>query len=154
MNRAQFQVQYLMMKNTKEMITSLLLFVAALFLTAIAPSLLLRYVYAGQQLLAEPKLLEYIPLVSSLVASLYFIYAVVGCIIRSNKIKHLMNEVEMMSDLDIDSELSEVEIAELESIVDEAITKKKPAIKAGRKAGVKTASKKVAKKTTKRKTEK
>ena len=136
MTKNQFQVQYLMMKNNKEMLTSLLMFVAALFVTIIAPSLLLRYVYAGQQLLVEPKLMEYIPLVSAVVACLYFVYAIVGCLIRSRKIKLLMNQVEMMSDLDVTAGLNEDEISELEAIVDEAIAKKKPIRKVARKKTV------------------
>jgi len=142
MTKSQFEVQYLMMRNIKEMITSLLMFVAALFVTIIAPSLLLRYLYAGQQLLEEPKLLEYIPLLSAIIASLYFIYAIVGCLIRSNKIKHLMSQVDMMSDLDVDAQLNEAEIAELESIVDEAIAKKKPTAKTAKKSASKRSSQK------------
>jgi len=142
MTKNQFQVQYLMMKNSKEMLTSLVMFVAALFVTIIAPSLLLRYVYAGQQLMEEPKLMEYIPLVSAIVASLYFIYAIVGCLIRSNKIKLLMNQVDMMSDLDVEASLNEDEIAELESIVDKAIAKKQPARQAVKKTSTKSSVKK------------
>ena len=141
-----------MMKSIKEVLASLLLFLAALFLTAIAPSLLLRYVYAGQQLLAEPKLLEYIPLGSFVIAILFFIYSLVGCLIRSRTIKQLMSNLELMGDVDVSTQLTEKEIAELESIVDDAIAQKKPAKKSTRKVARKTATKTT--KSTRRKTKK
>lgn len=91
-----FQVQYLRQQSTQRMIEALTLFVGALFITALLPSLLVRYVYAGQPLLEQPPLLDVIPVVSFIIAVFYFIFAVAGNIMREMKIRGL--EAQLMSE--------------------------------------------------------
>lgn len=82
-------------KNQTTMITAVAVLVASLFVTAILPTLLLRYVYAGQ-LFEQPMLLEYIPVVSFVVGVGYFLVSVVGNAMRALRIMKL--EKEMMMD--------------------------------------------------------
>lgn len=92
----QFQVQYLRQQSTQRMLESLTLFVGALFVTALLPSLLVRYVYAGQPLLEQPPLLDVIPVVSFIIATFYFIFVVAGNIMREMKIRQL--ETQLMTE--------------------------------------------------------
>lgn len=122
MTSTQFQIQALRQKSLYQMMVSLVMFVAALFMTAILPSLLLRYVYAGQQLLAEPKALEMIPLISFAAAAVYFIYVIIACARREMEIARLMREVELVEADVID--LPDSEVKRLEEIVDSALKTK------------------------------
>ena len=142
----------LRMSNIYMMLVSLTLFVAALFVTAILPSLLLRYVYAGQQLLAEPKALEYIPLVSFAIATLYFIYALIATTLSEIKIRRIINH-DCYPQAD-EAELTDSELTELEAMVDAAIAEKSNNTKTKRSSSkTKRTSKPKAKKSTrKRKT--
>lgn len=72
-----FKVSRLRAKNQNTMITAITVLVAALFTIALLPSLLIQYVYAGQQLFKQPALLEYIPVVSFVAGMGYFLFAVV-----------------------------------------------------------------------------
>lgn len=93
-----FKIQQLRMKNQTAMVSSIALIVFALFVSAILPSLLVRYVYAEQQLFEQPALLEYIPVASFLLGVGYFIYAVIANFMREKRAKYLEMEMEMMGD--------------------------------------------------------
>jgi len=123
MNCCEAKTLELRVANIYMILVSLLLFMAALFSTAILPQILLRYLYAGQKLTAEPKLLEMIPLVSFGIATLYFLYALVVTTLREMKIKRMKTN-DCQHDRETDADLSDSELAELEAIVDEAISSK------------------------------
>ena len=148
MNHPKNNTLDLRIANIYMVLVSMLLFVAALFMTAILPSLLIRYLYAGgQNLLTEPKLLEYIPLVSFSIATVYFVYVVVAITLNEMKIKRMVANGESHRNMEVDTELTESELMELEAIVDEAIAEKaKPRKKSA------TRKKTTSKKTTARKT--
>lgn len=89
----QFQVAQLRQKNQTKALESVAVFLLALFVTAILPSLLIQYVYAGQQLFEQPPLLELIPVVSFVIAVGFFIYAAVTNMMREVKAARLEKEL-------------------------------------------------------------
>lgn len=93
----QFQIQYLRTQNMQRILESICIFIAALFVSAILPSLIVRYVYAGQALFEQPPILDVIPVVAFVVAVGYFLFAVVGNLLREKKIMQL--EREMMGEM-------------------------------------------------------
>lgn len=72
------------------------IFILALFVTAFLPQLLFQFVFANQQLTAEPPVIQYIPVVSFAAAILYFIYATVMVMMKKMKINQLEKEISMM----------------------------------------------------------
>jgi hypothetical protein len=60
----QFQIEQLRAKNMYKTMEALFILVAALFVSALLPSLMVRYVYANQQLFEEPLALQIVPLVA------------------------------------------------------------------------------------------
>src|SRR5258708_4276698 len=92
----QFEISQLRQQNVVKMIESIAVFVFALFVTAFLPQLLFKYFYANQQLTEQPALFDYIQVGSFLVGVVYFLYAAVGNIQRTMKLKKL--EKVMMSD--------------------------------------------------------
>ncbi len=93
---AQFHIKQLRAKSLLMMVESLSVFVAALFTSALLPSLLFRYMYANAQLVEQPKILEYIPVVAFVVGIGYFLVAAVGNIMREIKIMKLTKELNEM----------------------------------------------------------
>jgi hypothetical protein len=83
--------------NQTVMLTSIAVLLASLISTAILPTLLIRYMYAGQQLFEQPALLEYIPVVSFVIGMGYFVYAVVSNLMRSMHIANLEKQMELDS---------------------------------------------------------
>lgn len=88
-----FKVSQLRSKNQIAMTTAVAVMVAALFITALLPSLMVRYYYAGQQLLQEPVLLQYIPLVSFIIGVGYFLFALVTNLLRAKRANYLENQI-------------------------------------------------------------
>lgn len=68
----------------------------AIMAIAILPSLLLRYFYDATTLIEQPKLLEYIPVAAFVVATIYFLKALIGNMRREKMIGQLMAEAEAM----------------------------------------------------------
>jgi uncharacterized membrane protein len=89
----QFQIAQLRQKNQTKALESIAVFLLALFVTAILPSLLIQYVYAGQQLFEQPMVLELIPVISFAIAVAYFIYAAVANWRRESKAARLEREM-------------------------------------------------------------
>jgi flagellar biosynthesis protein FliQ len=89
----EFQVEQLRARNLQRTLESLLVFILAIFVSALLPSLLVRYLYAGQQLFEEPQLLQYIPVVSFVIGVAYFIYAVVTNLMREMKATRLERQM-------------------------------------------------------------
>jgi hypothetical protein len=102
----EFQINQLRAKNLQRTLESLSVFILAIFVSALLPSLLVRYVYAGQQLFEEPELLQYIPLVSFVIGIAYFIYALVSNIMREMKIDRLERQMMGMGNTGSTSELT------------------------------------------------
>ncbi len=121
-----FKVTQLRAKNQNAMLTAVTTMVAALFVTAILPSLLVQYVYAGQQLFTQPMLLEYIPVVSFGVGVTTFLVAVVGNIFRAKRIKFLEKQIEVEGCCYCNED--EEVLAELETLA-EALVKEEKATK-------------------------
>ncbi|HEX7017654.1 MAG TPA: hypothetical protein VF209_01975 [Patescibacteria group bacterium] len=123
---------------------AILVIFAAIFVTAILPSLLIQYVFSGQALFEQPPVLQYIPVVSFVIGIGYFIYAMVGNILREGKARRYDLEAEAMGD-DCGCGHDHSDLAELEAMLDEvesqAEMKSSPARKTTRKAGKKTAKK-------------
>jgi len=118
-----FKVSQLRAKNQNAMLTAVAVLIAALFVTALLPSLLIQYVYAGQQLFKQPVLLEYIPVVSFVVGVGSFLVAAVGNVLRCKRIKFLENQLETESCTCCEDD-DEV-LAELESLAETLIAEKK-----------------------------
>ncbi len=89
----EFQISQLRAKNMQRTLESLLVLILAIFVSALLPSLLVRYVYAGQQLFEEPQALQYIPLVSFVIGIGYFIYTVVTNMMREMKATRLERQM-------------------------------------------------------------
>lgn len=94
----QFQVNQLRQKNQVKALEAIAVFLLALFVTAILPSLLIQYVYANQQLFEQPLVLELIPMVSFVVATAYFIYVAVTNWMREAKAARMEREMMGVSD--------------------------------------------------------
>ncbi len=92
-----FQVQQLRARNLQRILESIATSVLAFVVAAFLPSLLVKYLYAGQQLFEEPALLGYIPVACFVVAVGYFIYAMVTNAMREMKAMRLEKEVMTMS---------------------------------------------------------
>jgi len=133
-----FQIQQLRAKNLAKILETIAAYLAALFITALLPSLLVRYLYSSDQLMTEqPVLLEYIPVITFVVAVGYMIYAIIGNFKRERLAKRLEAELEAMA-MDGDgccggghhhdhggsADISAEEMRELESIVDNALKTK------------------------------
>lgn len=129
-----FQIQQLRARNLAATLETILAFLAALFITALLPSLLVRYLYSADQMMTEqPVILEYIPVVSFIFAVGYLVFTVIGNIRREKLAKKLESQLAMM-DMDSDgccgghhhsdSDVSETEMRELEDIVDSALNSK------------------------------
>lgn len=144
-----FKVSQLRAKNQNAMLIAVATLLAALFVTALLPSLLIQYVYAGQQLFQQPVLLEYIPVVSFVIGIGSFLVAAVGNAIRCKRIKFLESQIETESCECCEDD--DAVLAELESLA-EALVEEKKTVKKKRAAPKKKLAKKKAtsKKTTKK----
>jgi hypothetical protein len=91
-----FRISQLRQDKIILILESISIFILALFVAIFLPQLLFQFVYAGQQLTAEPATLQYIPVVSFTVAILYFLYATVMVVMKKMKIMKLEKELEML----------------------------------------------------------
>ncbi len=126
MNELQLKIQDLRAKNVQVLLEAITVTIVTLVINSMLPLLLVKYVYANKQLLTAPPIFNYINVGSFLVTVLYFTYAFVSNFGREKQIKTLMFEFE--SD-ELDEELSDTELEELEEIVDQALSKRKPKTK-------------------------
>jgi hypothetical protein len=152
----QFQIDQLRKDKMIVVMEAIAIQVFALFVSAYAPQLLLRYYYQNQQLFEEPALLTYIPVASFAVGALFFIYAVVSNILRWRKIKQLEEEMLFIGsddacgcggDCQCGSETNWDELDELDKIVEEAIAESKAEAKKAVSKSKKATSKPAAKST-------
>jgi hypothetical protein len=148
-----FEIERLQRDRVLVAIESVAVVVFALFTSAILPSLLVRYVYAQQQLFEQPKLLEYIPVAAFAIGAGFGVYALVLSIrnaLRTRKLLQELEEVSLMDDMSCcggncgcgDENWKELE--ELESMVD-TVLEDKPKKKAASAKPTKKAAKKSSK---------
>lgn len=150
----EFKIQQLRTKNLTAAVETIAVTMGAVVANMLIPQLLLQYVYTDPSAfgLEAPAVFTYMPLVTYGIALAYFVYAMVGNIMRCKKANVLEQEL-MLTGGDCcsdgtccnsdEEEISEDELKELERIVDEAL---KPAKKTTKKKIAKTAKKKTAKK--------
>ena len=125
MNLHKFQIQYLRQKNLQALMESLVVMIGAIFVAILLPQVLVRFLYANQQLVTEPMLLQYIPVVALALGVLQMLVTFVGNFIRERQLikleRTLVTEVNQSS-----SSIDESELKELEKMVDSALTKHAP----------------------------
>lgn len=122
MSHTHIKIADLRQQSVQKVLESILGLVAALYTTLILPQLLLRYVYADQQLTAEPRTLELIPVVTFGLAIAYMLYAAISNISRSKEIKKLLAQAEQSGcDCGCDNDMSDAELAELEAMVEDVL---------------------------------
>ena len=98
----QFKIQQLRTKSLLKTLESIAVFMFSLFLTLFLPNILVRYVYAGQQLFEQPAILEYLPMITFAIGVAYFLYAMVTNLMREMAAQKLEKEVESMVGCDCD----------------------------------------------------
>lgn len=79
-------------------IEAIAVMVFSLFAIVLLPQLLIQYVYANQQLLEAPALLEYIPVAFFALGAGFFAYAVVANIMLWMKVRKWEAELEAVGD--------------------------------------------------------
>ncbi len=143
------KIQNLRAKNSQTLLEAITITIVALVINSMLPLILVKYVYAGKQLLQAPPIFDYIAVTSFAVTIIYFLYAFVANFKREKEIAKLMEELELG---DVDELLTDEELKELENIVDEALNKKATKKKAAKtKTAKKTSRSTKAKKQTKKK---
>ncbi len=88
----EFQISQLRQQNVVLALESLMVFVAALFTTALLPQILFKYLYAKAQLTEEPALLARIPDIAFAIGAAFFIFAVVKSFMNMMKVARLEKE--------------------------------------------------------------
>jgi len=122
----QFKIQNLRSTTMQRTTEGLFVVVASLFVTALLPSLLIKYFYANAQLFEQPKLLEYIPVATFVISVAYIVFVIFGNMTRGAKIRQAETELAIANSL-VSNDLgtTQEELAELEKIVDNALAKPK-----------------------------
>lgn len=126
----QHQIKSMQIANTQKVMEAIMVTFAALFTMAVLPSLLVQYVYADQNLVEAPPVLEYIPVACFAVSILYTVYVIFMNMKRGAKIKQLEQELAFVAGADDSMNASmtdDAELKELEKMVDEAMATKAPA---------------------------
>jgi len=144
----QFQIQSLRAINQQRILESILIFIAALFVSALLPSLLIQYVYADQMLTEAPLVIEHMSGVTFAIAVLYLLYVLFGIFLRGKRIAQLEREMAILSDTSSEQLPDESELKELEALVDEALQSSKSANKSASKTAKKSRTKRVSKRKT------
>lgn len=127
----QFRINELRALNTQRTLEGIFIIVLALFVSALLPSILLRYFYADVQLFEQPLVLEYIPVASFAIAAAYSLYIMLGNFARGKQIKQMKEELALTVDIETAADLgtTEEELKELEAIVDEALKQQEASVK-------------------------
>ena len=118
-------IQDLRARNQQKVLEAIMVGIVALMTVALLPSILVQYFYDVATLTAEPEVLRNIPVVSYILTAGYFLYAVVGNLMREKKIKQLLSQAESVgapaATSMTDAAISDEELAELEAMVDEVL---------------------------------
>ncbi|MEX0896242.1 MAG: hypothetical protein WDZ94_04935 [Patescibacteria group bacterium] len=124
MNATQFKINQLRMTNIQKLLEGLVVLLGAIFITALLPQLLFKYLYADAALTETPMLLEYMSDVVFGFGMAYLVYIIAGAFNRGKQIVQL--ERQMMTGDDSDNTIQdETELKELEALVDEALASQK-----------------------------
>lgn len=91
-----FKINKLLQEKMILIMETIAIFILALFVSVFLPQLLFQFVYATQELTAEPQALRYIPVVSFSVAILYFVYATVLVVMKKVQIMKLEKELSLL----------------------------------------------------------
>lgn len=89
------KIQQLRLKNIQKIMEFIGVMIMVIFINALLPQLLLQYVYAGQELFAPPAALNIIPLVSFVLAVIYFVYVLLGNLRRGMQISKMQRAYDM-----------------------------------------------------------
>ena len=119
---AKFKIKTLKQESVIKTLESIAVFIFALFTTMLLPSILFKYLYQDQQLLEQPKLLEYIPIAAFAIGIGYFAYAMIGNVLRAMKIKQI--EKDLMSGGD-DCHGMDMEMMKMHKMASAKVTKAK-----------------------------
>lgn len=133
----QFKVKSMRMTNIQRTLEALMVMLLALFTMAVLPSLLIQYVYAGQNLLEAPKALEYIPVGAFGISVLYTVFVIITNMNRGKKIAQMEQDLyftEGSAEEMTSSESDDAELKELEKMVDEAMASHSTTKKTSKKA--------------------
>lgn len=104
-------------------IEAILIYIVALFTSAMLPAILVQYVLKSSNPFEQPRFLEYIPVAAFTIATLYFLYATVQIIRRANEVKRLDAEMLMMGHDDCCCGHCEMdELSELESMAEKEVS--------------------------------
>lgn len=130
-----FQIKSMRMTSIQRVLEALMIMLLALFSMAVLPSLLVQYLYADQQLMEAPPLLEYIPVVAFGVSVLYTLFVIVTNIGRAQKIRQMEQDLYFTSGTDEvgSSDVDDAELKELEKMVDDAMSSRSTTKKATKK---------------------
>jgi hypothetical protein len=88
-----YRIKMLQQRRLITAVESIAVLVFSLFVAIFLPQLLLRYLYADQQLLAEPVLLQYIPVVAFAIGVGFGLYALVANIMTMMKVRKLQAQL-------------------------------------------------------------
>lgn len=144
MNTHYQQIAQLRNKNMLAIQESILVLLTAVFIALLLPQVLIRFVYANQNLLEEPMALQYLSPILLAVGLLQVVFTFIGNFKRTRQIATL--EQELASSETNRLQIDETEIQELEKIIEQSLSSK------SKKTPVKkstTTSKRPAKRTTK-----
>ena len=140
-SKLQYEANALRMEKMIFGIETIAVYIAALFTSALLPSLLFQYVYKNANPFEQPAVIQYIPVAAFIIATAYFVYATVMIIGKANKVKQLEKEMLEMGDCccgecgDMDElkALEDMAMAEIEKAEKKAPAKKKTTRKAKKK---------------------
>lgn len=91
---ASTKISHLRQRSMVVTLEAVLVLFGALLAIAVLPTLLLRYFYDTTTLMESPAVLEYIPVVAFVLATFYFLRALIGNMRREKEVSQLMVELE------------------------------------------------------------
>ena len=92
-NVTYFKINSLRQTSMVKAVEGIAVLVFSFFLTALLPSIIFRLFYAQADLLEQPKVFEYIPIITFALGTGYFLYVMTGNFLRSRKIRQLEAEL-------------------------------------------------------------
>lgn len=156
MNTQHAQIQRLQARSNAQWLELISLLFFIIFVNLFLPSVLVQYYYQPQDLLAQPALLEMLPVVGFALGTAYALVALISSIARTGRIRSLEAELKLSGDNGCCGHCSDpmdaAELEELEALVEQALAE--TAAPAKKKATKKAAPKKTAAKTTRKRTTK
>lgn len=144
MNTQYQHIAQLRNKNMLAIQESILVLLTAVFIALLLPQVLIRFVYANQNLLEEPMALLYLSPILLAVGLLQVVFTFIGNFKRTRQIAAL--EQELASSETNRLQIDETEIQELEKIIEQSLSSKSKKTPVNKST---TASKRLAKRTTK-----